>query len=285
MTAGFITRTLMDAGFMVESASDVIAAFESVKILDPDCILVDVSLGAGPTGVDFAYVIAQERPDIAFWQIPITGAGVVSALIVGRLMTKKLTNRGAILVGSLITVAGLIALALASGQKSFIAFLPGTLLAGAGVVVVSIPFGNLIIKEAPPAQYGPVTSSRTTIGQFFYSIGLALATVMVNRMTVGGVTEKLSDAGVQSDQIGTAVTAINQFVRTGDDPTTQLGKEALADAATSYGGAFSTIMLVTAALIFVAALAATVLLRKTETTPATETPTDQTPTAPQTEKG
>ena len=65
MTAGFISRTLMDAGFMVESASDVIAAFESVKILDPDCILVDVSLGAGPTGVDFAYVIAQERPDIA----------------------------------------------------------------------------------------------------------------------------------------------------------------------------------------------------------------------------
>lgn len=231
------------------------------------------------------YVTEVPTKDIAFWQIPITGAGVVSALIVGRLMTKKLTNRGAILSGSLITIAGLIALALASEQKSFIAFLPGTLLAGAGVIIVSIPFGNLIIKEAPPAQYGPVTSSRTTIGQFFYSIGLALATVMVNRMTIGGVTQKLSDAGVQSDQIGTAVTSINQFVRTGDDPTTQLGKQALADAASSYGGAFSTIMLVTAALILVAALAATVLLRRTETGPTSASTPEGPPTAPQPQKG
>lgn len=65
MTAGFVTRTLTDAGFIVESAADVIAARESIKIFDPDCILMDISLGAGPTGVDLAYVISQERPDIA----------------------------------------------------------------------------------------------------------------------------------------------------------------------------------------------------------------------------
>ena len=213
------------------------------------------------------YVTGVATRDIALWQLPLTAAGIVSALITGRFMSKGLTNRSALLMGSLIAVAGFVVLALVSSQKSFWAFLPGIVLVGAGVVIVSIPFGNMIIKEAPPDQYGPVTSSRTTIGQFFYSIGFAAATVMVDRLTLGGVTQKLTDAGVQPDSIGTAVTSLNQYVRTGTDPSTQLGKEALTDAVASYSGAFSVVMLVTAGLILVAAVAATALLRNSNPSP------------------
>ena len=65
MTAGFIARTLTDAGFTTESAADVISAREAMKDFDPDCMLIDISLGAGPSGVDLAFVVSQERPDIA----------------------------------------------------------------------------------------------------------------------------------------------------------------------------------------------------------------------------
>jgi predicted MFS family arabinose efflux permease len=208
------------------------------------------------------YVTGVPTKQLALWQIPLVGAGILGALITGRLMAKGMSNRVALLGGSVVTATGFVLLALVSSQKSFLAFLPGTILAGAGLLAVSIPFGNLIIREAPPAQYGPVTSSRTTIGQFFYSIGFALATVMVDKLTIGGVTGKLTDAGVQPDMIGTAVTSINTYVRTGDDPSTQLGKKALSDAVASYASAFSTVMVVAAVLIIVAGVVGMFLLRR-----------------------
>lgn len=222
------------------------------------------------------YVTGVPTKDVAFWQVPLIAAGVLGALLTGKRMTKGMTSRTALLMGTIIATAGFIALALASNQKSFLAFLPGLILAGGGVVIVSIPFGNLIIKEAPPAQFGPVTSSRTTIGQFFYSIGFALATVMVDRLTVGGVTEKLTQAGVQPDSIGTAVTSLNMYVKSGTDPSTKLGKEALSDAVASYSGAFTTVMLSAGTLMLIAGVVAWLLLRKSgeeSAPPSVVTPT------------
>ncbi len=210
------------------------------------------------------YVTEVSTRDIAFWQVPLTAAGVVSALITGRLMGKGLSNKTVMLIGTLITSSGFVMLALASSQKSFLAFLPGAVTTGAGVFMVSIPFGNLIMKVAPPAQFGPVTSSRTTIGQFFYSIGFAISTILVDRLTIGGVVSKLTDAGVQPDSIGTAVSSVNAFARAGTEPTTKLGKEALANAVTSYSGAFTTVMLVSAALMLIAGLAAVLLVGRPE---------------------
>lgn len=208
------------------------------------------------------YVTGVSTKDVAFWQVPLVAAGIIGALLTGRQMTKGLSNRAALLIGTVMSVIGFALLAAVSTQKSFLAFLPGSILAGAGVVIVSIPFGNLIIKEAPPAQFGPVTSSRTTIGQFWYSIGFAISTVLVDKLTMGGVTSKLTEAGVQPDMISTATSSITQYVKSGDEPTTQLGKEALADAASSYGSAFATVMLISAVAMLIAGLVAYALLRK-----------------------
>jgi MFS family permease len=223
------------------------------------------------------YVTDVSTQDIAFWQVPLTAAGVVSALLTGRLMSKGLSNRTVMLIGTLITSAGFVMLALVSSQKAFIAFLPGTVTTGAGVFMVSIPFGNLIMKVAPPAQFGPVTSSRTTIGQFFYSIGFAISTVIVDRLTIGGVVRRLEEAGVQSDSIGTAVSSVNTYARSGTDPTTKLGKEALTNAVTSYSGAFTTVMITAAVLMLIAGLVAVVLVRKS----GEPTHEVQPPTAPE----
>jgi len=208
------------------------------------------------------YVTGVKTSDLALWQVPLIAFGIVGALVTGRLMAKGLSNRIALLGGTLVTVVGFVLLAVVADQKSFWAFLPGLMLAGAGLVAVSIPFGNLIIKEAPPAQYGPVTSSRTTIGQFWYSIGFALATVMVDRLTMGGVVNKLTEAGVQPDSIGTAVTSVNLYVKSGTDPSTELGKQALSDAMTSYSGSFAAVMLASAVLMLIAGLAGMLLLQR-----------------------
>lgn len=208
------------------------------------------------------YVTGVSTKDVALWQVPLVAAGIIGALLTGRQMAKGLSNRTALLIGTVMSVIGFALLAAVSTQKSFLAFLPGSILAGAGVVIVSIPFGNLIIKEAPPAQFGPVTSSRTTIGQFWYSIGFAVSTVLVDKLTMGGVTSKLTEAGVQPDMISTATSSITQYVKSGDEPSSQLGKEALADAASSYGSAFATVMLLSAGLMLVAGLVAYALLRR-----------------------
>ena len=208
------------------------------------------------------YVTGIPTRDVAMWQIPLVASGIIGALITGRLMGKGLTNRAALLGGGAVTVIGFVILAFSANAKSFVAFLPGTIITGAGLLAVSIPFGNLIIKEAPPAQYGPVTSSRTTIGQFFYSIGFAVATVAVDKLTVGGVVGKLTEAGVQPDMVGTAVTSLSVYVQTGKDPSTELGKQAMSDAVPSYASAFMTVMLVCAALIAVATLVGWLILSR-----------------------
>ena len=210
------------------------------------------------------YVTGVSTKDVAMWQVPLVAAGIVGALLTGRQMAKGLSNRNALLIGTVLAVVGFVLLAVVSSQKSFFAFLPGTILAGAGVIIVSIPFGNLIIKEAPPAQYGPVTSSRTTIGQFWYSIGFAISTVLVDKLTLGGVTGKLTEADVQPDMISTAISSVTTFVKTGDEPTTQIGKEALADAVSSYASGYTTVMLISAALMLLAGIVAALLLRKAD---------------------
>jgi MFS family permease len=208
------------------------------------------------------YVTGIPTREVALWQVPLVASGIVGALVTGRLMSRGMTNRTALIGGGAVTVIGMVILALSANAKSFVAFLPGTVITGAGLLAISIPFGNLIIKEAPPAQYGPVTSSRTTIGQFFYSIGFAIATVAIDKLTVGGVVGKLTDAGVQPDLVGTAVTSLSMYVQTGKDPSTELGKQAMSDAIPSYASAFTTVILICAALVAIASVVGWLLLGK-----------------------
>jgi DNA-binding NarL/FixJ family response regulator len=65
MTASLLTKVLQGEGFVVESVPDVPSARTMVRDFDPDCALIDISLGSGPSGTDLAFMLSQERPDIA----------------------------------------------------------------------------------------------------------------------------------------------------------------------------------------------------------------------------
>lgn len=65
MTAGLLSRVLTAESFEVHVAYDAVTARKAVDEIDPDGALIDVSLGAGPTGADLAHALHRDRPDIA----------------------------------------------------------------------------------------------------------------------------------------------------------------------------------------------------------------------------
>ena len=209
------------------------------------------------------YVNGLKTLEVAMWQLPLLLAGIVAGLVIGRLMSSgKLSARAVLLLGGVVSAVGMVVLALTHGGTSFWSYLPGTLLVGAGVVIAAVPYGSLILKEAPAKYFGPVSSSRLTFGQFFYAIGFAASTIVIDKLTIGGTTAKLEAAGVPATQIGTGLDAVTTYAAQSTAPTTSLGKEALADATASYGLAFATMMYITAALVLLGGVAGYVLLKR-----------------------
>ena len=65
LLASLLCDTLVTHGFVVETASNVVEARQAVRDFDPDAVLLDITLGEGPTGVDLAYALHQQHPDVA----------------------------------------------------------------------------------------------------------------------------------------------------------------------------------------------------------------------------
>ncbi len=63
--AGLLAQTLESANFVVEVASNVAAARKKINSFDPDMLLLDISLGDGPSGVHLAHAVHVTNPEIA----------------------------------------------------------------------------------------------------------------------------------------------------------------------------------------------------------------------------
>lgn len=59
-----IARNLEAAGFEVATAANASDAKRAYKAVDPDACVVDIELGPGPSGFDFAEFLARESPDV-----------------------------------------------------------------------------------------------------------------------------------------------------------------------------------------------------------------------------
>lgn len=59
-----IARSLEAAGFHVATAANAADAKRACKAVDPDACVVDIELGSGPDGFDFAEYLARESPDV-----------------------------------------------------------------------------------------------------------------------------------------------------------------------------------------------------------------------------
>jgi DNA-binding NarL/FixJ family response regulator len=59
-----IARSLEGAGFSVSTAANAADAKRACKATDPDACVVDIELGSGPNGFDFADYLGREAPDV-----------------------------------------------------------------------------------------------------------------------------------------------------------------------------------------------------------------------------
>jgi DNA-binding NarL/FixJ family response regulator len=59
-----IARSLEVAGFDVSTAANAADAKRAVKATDPDVCVVDIELGPGPNGFDFAEYLSREAEDV-----------------------------------------------------------------------------------------------------------------------------------------------------------------------------------------------------------------------------
>ena len=64
LMASLLAKSLAEINFQVEIASDAAKARKAIDRFDPDLILLDISLGDGPTGIHLAHAVRQTRPDI-----------------------------------------------------------------------------------------------------------------------------------------------------------------------------------------------------------------------------
>jgi DNA-binding NarL/FixJ family response regulator len=65
LMASLLAEVLTSHGFEVRTAPGVADARTEIDRFDPDMLLLDVSLGDGPTGIHLAHAIHLSRPDIA----------------------------------------------------------------------------------------------------------------------------------------------------------------------------------------------------------------------------
>lgn len=65
LMASLLAQSLKAANFKVETAPDAAKARKVIDRFDPDILLLDISLGDGPSGVHLAHAVHKTRPDIA----------------------------------------------------------------------------------------------------------------------------------------------------------------------------------------------------------------------------
>ena len=201
----------------------------------------------------FQYKLQLTDTRLALSQLPFLIAGIVAALVVGKIRgAGKLTRRGAVLWGTIVTGLGFTAFTIAGyGEaESYLMYLPGLILVGVGVIVVALPYGNMFLQSADPKHYGAVSSSRTTVGQFWYSLGLAGSTVLIDAITRRDVQDRLG--GQSADQL-------KDWAVSGG--TTPAPADVLDVAGGIYPGAFGTAMAVVGAICVLAGLGAYVIMR------------------------
>jgi DNA-binding NarL/FixJ family response regulator len=65
LTRLLVVEMLEAAGFEVHGCASAAEAIESYEEIDPDAVVTDIDLGAGPSGLDLIEILAKDAPHIA----------------------------------------------------------------------------------------------------------------------------------------------------------------------------------------------------------------------------
>ena len=194
----------------------------------------------------------------------VGGLGGLAAggLLAGRWLKDGVPARHVMAGGGLLQATGYVLLVPLHHGSSYWAILPGTLLAGFGLAAAMTAQAQVIVRCAPAGDYGAVTSSKTSISQLGSALGMILTVLFLDRFTAGGIVRGLRAEGVTPSDAHSTLTALDNFLTTGQKPGLHDLPDAIGHAMSSFSGAFHGSMLLCAAIMVAASAAAWVLMKE-----------------------
>jgi MFS family permease len=161
----------------------------------------------------FQYQLDLKGLSLSLAQLPYMLLGIPVTLIVGKLISKNvMTRQMSSFIGAWVTAAGavLFALTAISSPHTVWDYMPALVVLGIGTAIPIVAYGGMILEEADTKHYGVVSSSRSTIGQFWYAMGLASSTVVIDLIARRHVLTKLGSS---------AESQLNEWSASGAKPT------------------------------------------------------------------
>lgn len=140
------------------------------------------------------YADGDTATQVGLYQTALTVFAVLGALMAGQLLGRGVVPRTIATVGFALMVAGLMMELIVGSTSGFWFYLPGMALAATGWTMNSTTEGDMFLVLAPKKFYGPVTSSKLTVGQFGYALGLSGSSAVVSLIMLGKVSDRTSGA-------------------------------------------------------------------------------------------
>lgn len=188
---------------------------------------------------------------ISIYQVFIAVFSACGAVWGGKKLGKGSPAKTVSGIGYILMVLGFLALAVPGVQAGIFVFAPGMVLAAFGWMANATSQGSLFIGLAPKKFFGPVTSSKVTVGQFGYSLGLSGSTALISLLTLNQVSDATNGA-VSGNEAWTQITEYLQRGTTSDSALATISRDAIASM---YVSSFRITLVIFAAIIGIAGIA------------------------------
>lgn len=193
---------------------------------------------------------------------PFYISGAVGGVIAGRLLSNGMSERRVMIVSSLLAAAGFLTFTPLDRGSPALLFLPGIVIAGAGIFAGQTAQAQLIVNAVTGNAYGAVTSSKTSIGQLGSAIGMVV-TMLVLKVFLGlDLYRDLKAAGVTEADVHAARATLESATATSGPASPQDFPAAVSQVTGSLSTALHGVMLVAAAVMVATAALVWWLMRE-----------------------
>lgn len=131
-------------------------------------------------------------------QLPMMAFSIIASLYAGHVIGRGRSAVVVLALGGVATTVGLAFTGVLAADSTGGWFLLALCMVFFGCGVMTVPQGQMFIQEAPPDFYGPVTSSRVSVGQFAYAVGLAGGAAIASSVTAARLAEGTSTSNADA---------------------------------------------------------------------------------------
>lgn len=158
---------------------------------------------------NFWQAVPQVAPGVVgVSQMPLLIAAAIAGFTAGALMAKGRSPVVIMAIGVVLLAVSLFSVSFTNADTKVVAFIPGLIGVGAGMVLVGTVQAREYVAEAPEEFRSAVIASRTAVGQLGYATGLALTSAILTAGISNEATgEVSSDPGLYADSFNNTMRA------------------------------------------------------------------------------